>query len=384
MDERSLVNSNSDAQAPRLDIDLPMVSAANAVSARAPWPEDGLEDVSACPVCGDGRRKQMYDRLTDRVYGSAPGEWTLYRCMACHSAFLDPRPNGATIGLAYTAYYTHSESRPAEMPGGLIPYFKSALRNGYLEAKYGTQRGPSTSLGRLAVPLVIRWRLAVDLWARHLRVVPEGRLLDIGCGSGGYLAAASSLGWVVSGLDPDPAAVAVARKSGAQVSHGGLPKMDYPDETFDAVTLNHVIEHLHDPLASLKEIHRILKPGGRVWIATPNLDGRGHFEFGRNWMPLDPPRHLVLFTHESLAAACSAAGFSDVIRVRAAFNEQVFYAWSRQLSRGEYLFAPSPPNGRHRRLTNRLGQWATARLKEWATLLFPHRAAEVIVIATRA
>lgn len=77
----------------------------------------------------------------------------------------------------------------------------------------------------------------------------------------------------------------------------------------NAVTLSHVIEHVLDPAGLLLEIHRILKTGGRLVITTPNFSSRGHSLFRDAWVHLDPPRHLYLFSPESLRRCCERAGF---------------------------------------------------------------------------
>src|SRR5216110_445493 len=77
---------------------------------RASWPYTGLESVELCPVCGSASRELLYSRLRDRVFFCAPGEWELYGCVKCGTGFLDPRPNAATIGLAYSSYFTHNSA----------------------------------------------------------------------------------------------------------------------------------------------------------------------------------------------------------------------------------------------------------------------------------
>jgi hypothetical protein len=71
------------------------------------WPANGLEVVDRCPVCGEGEREILHQGLRDQVFYCAPGEWTLYCCRGCCSAYLDPRPTAETIYLAYRKYYTH-------------------------------------------------------------------------------------------------------------------------------------------------------------------------------------------------------------------------------------------------------------------------------------
>ena len=167
-------------------------------------------------------------------------------------------------------------------------------------------------LGRWAAYLFPFRRLRLEWSLRHLPSPGRGaKLLDIGCGNGEFVRFASSLGWDAQGLEPDPKAVAVARKSGEAVAQGGFPRTGLPDRQFDAVTLNHVIEHVHDPVGALREVRRILKPGGAIWIATPNLDGAGFHLFREHWLSLDPPRHLMIFNASSLAMACERGGFAN-------------------------------------------------------------------------
>ena len=91
------------------------------------------------------------------------------------------------------------------------------------------------------------------------------------------------------------AAVQVARQRGLEVDCGAVEDQRYPAAAFDAVTLNHVIEHVPDPLATVAECRRLLKPGGRLLMFTPNAGSLAHWMFGRDWRGLEPPRHLHLF-----------------------------------------------------------------------------------------
>ncbi len=270
------------------------------------WPPNGLETVAHCPICGETGREVLHDGLEDRIFFSAPGSWTLHRCARCGAAYLDPRPNRATIDRAYSSYYTHRESLPALEGGDL----RAAVRNGYLNHRYGYELTPASRLGPIVAALLPKRRSFADRLVRHLqRPRGGGRLLDVGCGDGAFLADMSQTGWEVQGLEPDPHAAALARKRGVPVTQAPLDEAELEPESFDAVTMSHAIEHLHDPIAALRTCHEVLRPGGTLWVATPNLEARGHALFGRDWIGLDPPRHLVLFSRASLVDAGAQAGF---------------------------------------------------------------------------
>ena len=117
-------------------------------------------------------------------------------------------------------------------------------------------------------------------------------------------------GWLVEGIESDPRAVEVARRTGLDVRQGLFPNPDLDSARFDAVTLNHVLEHLADPIAALREAFRVLKPGGLLSITTPNLSSAGHRRFGRHWLHLDPPRHLSVFDSATLRLALERCCFS--------------------------------------------------------------------------
>lgn len=88
--------------------------------------------------------------------------------------------------------------------------------------------------------------------------------------------------------------------------------LDPATECFDVITLAHVIEHVHHPVSVLEACYQLLKTGGHIWMDTPNIASQGHEQFGRNWRGLEPPRHLVLFTLQSMRNALESVGFSNV------------------------------------------------------------------------
>jgi len=272
------------------------------------WPEDGLEKVSQCPICGSSQRKLLHANLRDRVFCCAPGKWNLHECGGCGTAYLDPRPTMATICQAYRNYSTHA-------PIGGVDYakappwrrFRIAQRNAYLNTNYGYQLKPAV-WNPLFLGAARRRRF--DTFTGFFNFPgPGARVLDIGCGNGSYLWQMRSLGWEVCGVEPDPKSAAHARAAGLDVRDGLLQQQSFPEKHFDGITMTHVIEHLHDPMDTLRRCWKLLKPGGQITITTPNLSARGHQIFGPDWLPLDPPRHLIVFTEASLRRAMETCGF---------------------------------------------------------------------------
>jgi len=277
-----------------------------------PWPADELEHVTACPACESVGREMLHQDLVDNVFFAAAGRWSLYRCTHCHSAYLDPRPNEASIGKAYGVYYTHSTDHARgerRAPSGLRA-LKLALTHGYVNARYGTQRQPASPLGVWVARLSPVRRQKRDAEFRFLpRPSPGQRLLDVGCGNGDYLRHAGDAGWQAVGIDADEKAVDVARRRGLDARLGGIELFADEAECFDAVTLSHVLEHLHDPARLLRAAHRLLKPGGVVFIDTPNIQSCGARRWGVHWRGLETPRHLVIFSRSALIERLHTAGF---------------------------------------------------------------------------
>jgi SAM-dependent methyltransferase len=140
-----------------------------------------------------------------------------------------------------------------------------------------------------------------------------GRLLDVGCGDGQFLHQMSKEGWQGTGIDFDGAAIETGRKKyGLNLSAGDFQTADFDVDDFDAVTMSHVIEHVPDPVAFLDKCRRVLRPGGRLVLSTPNARSLGHKRFRQSWRGLEPPRHLNIFTPNLLGECASRAGLAVV------------------------------------------------------------------------
>jgi 2-polyprenyl-3-methyl-5-hydroxy-6-metoxy-1,4-benzoquinol methylase len=268
----------------------------------------------ACPLCG-GEGEVLYTGMRDRVF-SVAGVWSFRLCRACGLAWLDPQPLPEEIGKLYEEYVTHSV---LEQPHRTLAGMAEQFRNGILRSAFGYQNlggGMAAQiLGRL-LAWVAPMRDRVGGTVMWLTAHPGGRLLDVGCGNGEFLARMRALGWSVAGVEPDPAAARLAReKFGLDITLGSLPHAELSPQSFDAVATNHVFEHVLDPVAFLRDCRDVLKTGGRLTLTTPNLDSLGHRWGGIHWVGLDPPRHLMLFTRRALAA-CAERGGLRILELR--------------------------------------------------------------------
>ena len=266
-----------------------------------------------CILCGSPG-KPLYQGLEDRLFG-APGVWSVDACTnpECGLLWLNPAPLKEDMGKAYKTYYTHAQPYPQTT---LINRVYWAVRDGYLQARFGYLRGVGPRGYRLLAPLA--WlhpsgpvKLGADVL--YLKAPTPGmRLLEIGCGDGRFLQRMQALGWNTQGIDPDPQAVEQARQRGLTVQCGELFEQNFPDQYFDAICMNHVIEHVYDPVGLLVECRRVLKAHGTVTLVTPNTDSLGHQRYGEDWRGLEPPRHLHLFSPGNLIRAVERAGLNVV------------------------------------------------------------------------
>jgi 2-polyprenyl-3-methyl-5-hydroxy-6-metoxy-1,4-benzoquinol methylase len=267
---------------------------------------------------------------TDAMVPS-PDSWPLWRCETCRSQWLDPRPDDASLPAAYDFdYITHrAEGGPARAG------FVSSLINGYLASRFQLKRDGGSRLGAWFFPCVPPLRMKLDYFGRHLQPGKGRSLLDIGCGSGDFVATAGFMGWNAEGVDPDAAAVAVCRSRGIVVTEGFVEQIEANKQVgyWDAVTMSHCMEHVPNPGALLAQVHAMLAPGGEVWLGLPNPESIGARYFGLDWESIDAPRHLVLPTQAALIGACRAAGFESIRLKRRGAHSGRLYRRSVEIAR---------------------------------------------------
>jgi 2-polyprenyl-3-methyl-5-hydroxy-6-metoxy-1,4-benzoquinol methylase len=181
--------------------------------------------------------------------------------------WLDPRPLESDICTAYLNYYTHDDGGGAKSSTpsrGFTSAMRQRIKRAYIASQLSRAdheiNWSDRMLGLLAYLDPTR-RADTDFPLKYLLRRPVGRMLDLGCGSGELLGRMRSLGWQTEGVDVDPVAVEAARRNGFKPRTGSLHEQRFPDASFDAVVMSHVIEHVHHPRALLEEVRRVLKPG---------------------------------------------------------------------------------------------------------------------------
>lgn len=272
------------------------------------------EVVEACPLCRSRAGELVY-ATCDRQH-RLPGEFMLVRCGECGLVRLSPRPTPEHLPRYYPSEEYYSYQLPTEVaaPVGWRHHL-AGLRD----------RIRHTVLASLGYPTP-----APAWWQRALRPVllsafrkpalyhypegfprfrPGGWALDVGCGNGVFLSHLKRHGWNVVGVDLGRAAAeAAGRAFGIQVHVGALEEAPLAPASFDFIHLRHLLEHLPDPVATLAAVHRLLKPGGLLYIETPNVDSYGCRVCGPYWHPWESPRHLCLFSPDTLHRLLAGAG----------------------------------------------------------------------------
>ena len=349
------------------------------------------EEVPDCLLCG-ARGTTLHSGMRDHVFG-APGEWRMAECRSCRLAWLDPRPTTADIGKAYATYYTHASQQAGAIFQSVVPsakqlerardrvagWFRAAAEG--VRAKRLGYAAPRASVGVMLLGrLSERVPVVRDSAVLSVAGLPPGagrRLLDVGCGSGEFLLRMRERGWDVLGVEPDPVAAAAARRGGLDVRDGMLDDAAFPDESFDAIVLSHVIEHVHDPIALLRECGRVLRPGGTLVLMTPNLESVGHRRFGADWRGLEPPRHLHVFSVESLESCVRRVGLA-VANVSTSARLVRGIWWVSHSIRHQAGHRARPP-----RIGAYLASWGMSLVEDVMRASDPKSSEEIVLFATK-
>lgn len=332
-------------------------------------------DVPNCPVDGSPGAVK-YAGVRDAYFGT-PGRWHYRQHDQTGHLWLDPRPDGASIGALYTRYYTHTAKESVQTASLWQQAVSLAL-----SSRLGYPRPQKTSgLARLIshLPSVAA---AAELEVMRIPASETGRMLDVGCGGGAFLQRMRAAGWNVVGTEPDDNAAARLAPPGDFTIYGSLAELIQAGEAgFDVIVLGHVIEHLPDPVHTLRTLRSLLAVGGRLMLTTPNSVSLGSRIFRDSWRGLEPPRHFNIFSPDSLCQVLNHAGF-EIERV----STEV------RLARGIWFLSYLARSGRdeievkrssaHRLL--KLAGYAFQLVEAGAVTLIPTLGEEIFCVATAA
>ena len=248
----------------------------------APSTAEELADIgvelehAACSICGSSAGTPVIVGR-DRNCG-VPGRFQVVRCDECGLLRTDPRPTRGSIGRYYPPHY--------------VAYHEEVVR-----------------------------RVGSGWFDRRVKamppVAPPGRLLEIGTSVGTFLDERKRDGWDVTGVEFDEhAAARAAERTGAPIHVGSIETVSFPPRSFDVICAWQVVEHLHDPVSSLRRCFEWLVPGGWLAIAVPDVGAPGFRVFQDSWFALEVPRHLYHFSAQTCRAMFESCGFSEIRLVR--------------------------------------------------------------------
>lgn len=256
---------------------------------------DAVEDV-ACNLCGRREARTLWIGR-DRLFGM-PGEFPVVQCRGCGLIYTNPRPSEAEIARYYPSDY--GPHHLAQDPDAALPE----------PATWGKR--PFVQALKLVPGLrrLVYWLL--DSQAEYLPPppTPGARALELGCADGQFLRRLRDTGWKVDGVELIEAPAQKAREQyGLPVHTGTLESAKFADGTFDAAFAWMVIEHLHDPAGTLREVRRVLKPGGLLALSVPNAGSWEFHVFRHFWLALHLPNHMYHFSQASLSELLAKSGF---------------------------------------------------------------------------
>lgn len=214
-----------------------------------------------CPWCGSDKA-QINLWLKDEFLTKE--DFHICECLNCGLLYTMPRPDKEKIGNYYKSeeYYSHQENKK-----GFIPKIYERVKKTNLKHKY---------------------KIATE----GLKI---GKMLDIGCGVGDFLHTAETHGWECIGVEPSEEAKEIARQRTKAKIIESKELENIPDQTFDIITMWHVLEHVDNLNWQVEQLQRLIKPTGRIIIALPNYKSYDGQYYKEKWAAYDVPRHLNHF-----------------------------------------------------------------------------------------
>ncbi|MFN2440096.1 MAG: class I SAM-dependent methyltransferase [Chitinophagaceae bacterium] len=223
---------------------------------------------TSCPVCGS---KSINPLLTVKDHSVTKEDFVIWQCNNCTLRFTQDVPVEAAIGKYYksTDYISHTNTHK-----GLLNKIYQRVRNYTLQKKA---------------------KLITENTG-----ISQGKLLDVGAGTGNFLDTMKKKGWMVTGLEPNDEARGIAKKSYNLDVFDSAGINNLSINSFDAITLWHVLEHVYDLHGYIDHFKKLLKTNGKFFIAVPNYQSLDADIYRLNWAAYDVPRHLYHFTPRAM------------------------------------------------------------------------------------
>lgn len=266
-----------------------------------------------CPM-GCPKKDKLVLTGHDLLHG-LPGIFEVVECACCGLLRTNPRPTPETIGFYY--------------PDDYGPYRNTQISF----EKLATNESPLKRFARLLYKAVFKFN------TQEIPAIPVGRMLEIGCASGAFLAKMAHEGWQVEGIEFSASAAASARANGFKVFTGTLEQAVDPHENLDLIVGWMVVEHLHHPVEALSKLARWSKPDGWLAISVPNVASLDFKIFGSSNYALHLPNHLYHFTPDTLSALLEKSGW----RVEKISHHRTLSNWIASI--GNKLELASAPTG---------------------------------------
>lgn len=265
------------------------------------------EDGNLCPICGSAG-KLYYVNIKDRLNLYNAGKYNYYRCSnsKCHILWLSPFLSDERIMSVYNHYYTHGSNGSKYLVTKNTLYDCLTISINFINRILGLQKKRKS------------------YFLHEIEKNRPGKLLEIGCGRGDRLVELKELGWEVMGQEVDSELFKPLQQKGINIIEGNIISNSLADNQFDVILLSHVIEHVASIKKLLIECHRLLKPGGKLYVSTSNARSLTHLIFSKNWFGLDAPRQVIVFTPNALKLTLIASGFKGVRIQTVALNTELF------------------------------------------------------------
>lgn len=292
-----------------------------------------LERLTACPLCKSGL---FLNHSEVRDLSISKELFFICRCTQCGLLFTNPRPDQEEISRYYQSedYISHQNksNNPINLIFKLVRYF--TIRKKVKQLNYYSTK--------------------------------KGSLLDYGCGTGHFLKAAKAKGWKTTGIEPNEPARKMAKKSGIKVNDSldSLKK----SKPFDAITLFHVIEHVHELRSTIKKLNRLLDAEGRLFLAVPNHHSFDARHYTAHWAAWDVPRHLYHFSPETMNYLAMEFEMEIIETLPMVFDSYYVSILSEKYSKPEKNSILNFINGII--LGQRSNKWAKENQNNYSSLLF--------------